>query len=456
MPSPQIVVGTPGGVTFEEAAPSLARVVDNGVCVDDERVMLRTNEATKIVLDHLIPVGGMMSIVTTGLTVPGVADGQAIVLPPEMENAIEVVAPAGTQVRGDTDLAQGWYDITKHATYVDPDLAHDLPMIDLGLQPDATDPSVLRRTYFFEGLQPNASVLVTGVKRYRPITQDTDYLIVQNVEALKMIILSIERYENNAPDDAAKYRQQGLEMLSSEVKKHLLDPQNVLRRKSAYFDDLATFATDTFGWMRASLALEMPGILSKGKSELGWQLQMAEKRLMQRGYVKDSIETIVAQVVDGIVYFPKNVQAVLAIDLAGHPIPIRSEFFEYQENGPGQNAVYNMLIDQGDEYLPGTQSVRRKYKLIASTDSQEITAVCKLRWLEKQPGDRMVVKNFEALRLMVSAINDEEAKDFQKAQAAQQQAYDLVEKELREYLGGLKHVPHVETYGFSVGERCLM
>src|SRR5439155_1724174 len=180
------------------------------------------------------------------------------------------------------------------------------------------------------------------------------------------------------------------------------------------------------------------------------------KRLMQRGFVKDSIETIVAQVVDGIVYFPKNVQSVLAIDLAGNPIPIRSEFFEYQENGPGQFAVHSMLIDQGDEYLPGTQSVRRKYKLIAPSTSTEITAVCKLRWLKKQVTDRMVVKNFEALRLMVNAIFAEEKEDWQSAQASQQASFDLVEKELREYLGGLKQVPHIETYGFSVGERCLM
>src|SRR5437899_2725095 len=62
-PSPAV-----GGITFEEAAPFLARVVDNGVCVDDDRVMIRTNEATKIILDYLIPVGGMMTadVLATG------------------------------------------------------------------------------------------------------------------------------------------------------------------------------------------------------------------------------------------------------------------------------------------------------------------------------------------------------------------------------------------------------
>src|SRR5439155_9214324 len=204
--------------------------------------------------------------------------------------------------------------------------------VDLGLVVDPLNDSVLRRKYDFPGLQPNATVRVTGKKRYIPVRQDTDYLIVQNVDALKNVILYIERTENNAVDDAPKYLKLGLDQLQAEVKHHLLDPMNLMRRKAEYLSDMQTFAVDTFGWMRAAIALEVPAALSKEKMTMTWKLGMAEKRLMQRGFVKDSIETIVAQVVDGIVYFPKNIQSVLAIDLAGNPIPIRSEFFEYQEN----------------------------------------------------------------------------------------------------------------------------
>ena len=38
-----------------------------------------------------------------------------------------------------------------------------------------------------------------------------------------------------------------------------------------------------------------------------------------------------------------------------------------------------------------------------------VTAVCKLRWVLKKPEDMMVIKNYEAIRLMMSAKMMEEA-----------------------------------------------
>jgi hypothetical protein len=48
---------------------------------------------------------------------------------------------------------------------------------------------------------------------------------LQNIEALKCIILSIERYENNAVDDAQKCPAVGREILQAEVKKHIRSSQ---------------------------------------------------------------------------------------------------------------------------------------------------------------------------------------------------------------------------------------
>jgi hypothetical protein len=158
-------------------------------------------------------------------------------------------------------------------------------------------------------------------------------------------------------------------------------------------------------------------------------------------------------VVGGMVYFPRNVATVLAVNLSGRPIPIRSQFFNYLENGPGEFACHEMLIDQGDEYLPGTNTMRRKYKLLANcTEGQRITAVCKVRWILKGPGDLMTIKNYEALRLMVAAKFLEEKDKFQESNANQQQAYDLLDKELREYLGGIEHTIPIQTYGFGLGD----
>jgi hypothetical protein len=447
LPIPAPVTPLLGGLQFKDVAPMICTVVDNGVCPDDPRVMVRLNEATKTILDYMIPVGGM-AIANVA------AVNKILYLPPQMENVIFTGILGTGQAYNQDDITLGWYEIVNNSTYVDPEQSHDNPLVDLGLVADPTDRSILRRSYIYPGLSPSdAMVQVIGAKRYLPITNDEDYLIVQNIEALKCIILSIERYENNAVDDAQKYRQAGLEILQAEVKKHMLDPRYYSARKAFYRTDLTTFAPNTLGWIRAQIALDVPAALRAGKFDLTWTLNQVERRLMERGTWKDCIIPIQADVVGGLVYFPLHVESVLAVDLNGLPIPIRSQFFQHLENGPGMFPAYSMLVDQGDEYFPGTKTTRRKYKLVADChNGQCINAVCKLRWLEKKPGDRMVIKNYEALRLMMTAKFLEEQEKWKEAQANEAAAFQKLEAELRGYLAGILHTVHVQTIGFGLND----
>lgn len=427
-------------------------VVDNGVCSDDSRVLVRLNEATKIILDMMIPVGGMATydVVTTGIA--GNTTDSYLLLPPQLENAIEVMV-LDSSVYGDTDIREGWYEIISQSTYVDPGQQHDNPLVDQGLVPDPLDPYTLRRKFLYPGLAPNAHVRVTGAKRFIPLAQDTDFLIVQNIEAIKCVILSIERYENNDPDGAQKYRASGLEILQGEVKKHILDPRNYMRRKAAYQEDLINFPESTLGWTRANIALDIDLALRAGRMDLTWSINQMERRIMQAGLYKDCIESIRAEVVGGQVYMPINVQSVLAVSLDGRPIPIRSQFFEQLENGPGAFSCSDTLIDQGEVYFAAAQKFRRLYRLNADCSTTRcLTAVVKLRWLPKQPADMMVIKNYEAMRLMMTAKFLEEKEDWQNAQINQQQAFQIMEKELRDYLAGIRHTVHIQTYGFGLGD----
>lgn len=448
LPDAANVSPVPGGLQFKDAAPLLCGVVDNGVDASDSRVMARTNEATKMILDYMIPVGGM-------LTANVAAVDTKLALPPQMENCVEAFpADPNTTLYGDTDITQGWYEIVNNSTYLDPWQHHDNPIVDLGLWPDNHDPKLLRRVYQYPGLSPeNAVVTVTGAKRYIPLKSDDDYLIIQNIEALKLMILAIERLENNAKDESDKYRQSALELLQAEVKKHVLDPRNFMRRKAEYQSESILFPENTMGWMRANVALDIEEALKMGKQDLTWAINQVERRLMQRGLWKDTIINVSATVTGGLVYFPINVASVLAVDLNGCPIPIRSRFFQYLDNGPGMFAAHEMLISQGDQMLPGTQSVRRVYKLIANcTEGQHIEAVCKLRWTMKKEHDFLVIKNYEAIRLMMTAKFLEEKEQWQEATSNQQQAFDILDKELREYLGGIKHTLQIQTYGFGLGD----
>lgn len=446
-----------GGLTYGATKSIFATVTENGVGPDDPRVLPRTNEAIHAILDEIIPVGGM---ITADVQATG-ANGDEVFLPKEFENAIDVEVLGGATVNGSTDGTQADYNIVNQFAYVDPQMATDNPLVDLFLQPDPSNPTILRRKYQYPGLSPNATVRVTGAKRFIPITQDNDYLIVQNVLAVKDMIQAIERRENNDPQGAELYHKASIDRLMAEVKKHQLDPRNSMRRKAAYYADLQTFPENSFGWMRASLALEVPGLILAGKLDVGFWLNMAEKRLMQRGLWKDTIREYKADVTDGYVAFPKEVQSVLAVDLRGCPIPVRSIFHEYHENGPGKfGGCSGTLIDQGDQVFQDGK--RRVYKLkgwvrrnnpsITTTTPQteHITAVCKVRWVEKKGSDPMIITNFEALRLMVATILNEEKDKFQEAAATEAAALRVMEADLRDYLSGLLMTPRVQTVGFGM------
>ncbi len=447
-----------GGITYGQAKTTIARVVDNGVCDDDPRVLERTNEAQKMLLDALIPVGGMA-------TYDVVADGTTLLLPPELENAIEVEVRGNALVNNQSDIKQGWYDLINPFTYVDPDQQHDQPLNDLFLHPDPADPNILRRKYDFIGLTQGATVRVTGAKRFVPITSDNDYLIIQNIRVLKMAVQALERWDINDKAGGDGYYETATGMLKAEVTKHLLDPRNSLKRRATYERDLATYPTNSFGWVRARLALEIPKILAKGKSEITGLLEMAEMRIIGKGLWKDTVEEFHAEVVNGLIKLPVRVQSVLMARLDGLPIDVRSIFFGYMKNGPGHltdlmNACTRMLSDEGEVYDPVSQLTRRQYRLtgalLANSNTSTgtgscLSMACKLRWVAKQPADQMVIKNFEALRLMVTAIIRDEDGNANDSDRSAALALNEIEKETREYLGGQEMVPHISMVGGGLG-----
>src|SRR5205085_1347111 len=100
--------------------------------------------------------------------------GTTLLLPKEMENAIEVQVLGNATVNNQTDVTQGWSMVNQFA-YLTPDSAHDNPLVDQFLQPDPNDATILRRQYDYPGLSPNATVRATGAKRWLPIETDNTY-----------------------------------------------------------------------------------------------------------------------------------------------------------------------------------------------------------------------------------------------------------------------------------------
>lgn len=511
-----------GGLTFGVAKEMIASCVDNGIDPDDPRVMRRSNEATKLILDSILPVGGMATFDVQ-------ATGDIVTLPKYLENAIDVEVRDGAKVRGSGDNAQAFYDVISQATYVDPALAHDNPMVDQGLVTeresqfndgivafadfnafisatanftaddvgslilsggiipgtkiasivspaqvvlDTTQAgavtqlpftiekrTTLVRRYTYPGLQPNAVVRVTGAKRFLPITSDADFMIVQNIEALKLMILSIERYENNSPADGKTYRDMCLELLTNEVKKHIHDPRNLMRRKARYEDDVAAYARGTFGWTRARIALEVPGAMLLGKSEIGRLLGDAEMRLMERvPMARGCVKEYSANVTSGRILFPGDVDSILGAVMCGVPLDIRSITFKYLENGPGDvgccGGCGSYLEDEGEEYFPTSKTTRRKFRLtgISDTDAARLVFACKVRYVDKKPADQMTIKHYPSLSLMTQAIIMERNEKWNEAGAGIQAAIATLELDLDSYLKGIKMTIPIETYGFGMGD----
>lgn len=577
-----------GGLTYGAVKSELATVVANGVGASDARVLMRTNEAVRAVLDEMIPVGGQATYDVVSTTEDG---QQVLLLPKELENAIEVEVQDSLSVNGQTDVTQGWTLVTNF-TYVDPASAHDNPLVDLGLVPDPDDPTILRRKYAYPGLAVGATVRVTGAKRYVPITSDNDYLIVQNIRALKLAILSIERDENSAQEEGEGYLQKALRILNAEVRKHQMDPTNSLKRKARYQADLLNYDEGTLGRTRARLALELPGFLQRGKSEItylieravqmlvdnrnqlaiagrisvhggvtelpatgpldnpaeilvwsdynqirlmvqsfitesgdaqalqvaqeyqknafalqhsqliqasellrhttyttalsnfpagtyGWTVarlalelegglrlttteierlvDRAEMRLMERGLWRGTLEEFTADVVAGELLFPVRVLGILAADVCGMPVDLRSVFFDYQKNGPGKMCGCEAkFTDLGEVYFSESGNTRRRYRFNGSTTAQKISVVAKLRWIKKQNEDRMTILNFDGIKLMVESLLLERQEKWSEAVGVQGLAEAELTKDLDDFLGGIQHAVNVDTagYGFEgLGDR---
>jgi hypothetical protein len=432
-----------GGITYAVAKPVLATVTENGVDPSDPRVLQRTNEAIQRILGFdFITVGGMLTVDVT-------ASGTTLLLPKELENAIEVEVLGGATVNNQTDVTQGWVMVNQFA-YIDPSAAHDNPLVDQFFVPDPNDSTILRHQYDYPGLQPNATVRVTGAKRFVPITQDSDYLIVQNVLAIKYMIQAIESDERNDHQGADAFEKKCVSTLQAEVKKYQADPTNSLKRKADYDADLVNYKKDTFGYTRARLAFELPNALSMGKSELTRLLEQAEMGLMDKIQAIGTIQEYEAQVTSDLsILCPKEVEAIIATKYCGQPLTIKNMFFNYLKHGHRwwSGVCLTELRDEG-EIRDSDGDLRRQYRLVGgdATTAHTFKFIAALRWVKKSPTDYMTIRNFEALRLKCSSILHQKAERYQEAIADEQMAIDQLDKEIRRFLGGQLIVPSTD-YG---------
>jgi hypothetical protein len=437
-------------LTFGSEKDKLRMVVENGVDESDPRVMSRTNQATQLLMtmrdpqtnEPIIPVN-CMAIAEVDVV------NDAFLLPFDLESAIHIDEESSDTPRAD-GVTQGSYNILNPFTYVDPSLATDNPFIDQFMVAGGTSNSQLLRSLRYPGFG-SGRIKIIGPKAYLPITQDSDPLLVQNVPALITMIQFLEYKENEQGALAKQYYDEAREMILGEIKRHMMDPRWMQKRKADYERDLLTFAVGSGGWMRARVALEVPGAMLKGRRDLLRLIDRAQLRMMEAGLFKGCIEEFNASITDGHIYTPSRVQSVLAASLNERELDIRSLFFKYLSSGPGawDHSCDGRLDDEGDIFFPNSGTYRRKYRALVGSNGATIVCACKLRWEPKKAEEQLVIRNLEANRIMASVILLEEQEKWTEANAARETvlgAKGILQDELGQYLAGVKH-----TIPFSVG-----
>jgi hypothetical protein len=106
-------------------------------------------------------------------------------------------------------------------------------------------------------------VEITGQLKFRPVVRETDLLIIDDVDAIKLMLLALWREENNQMDLSKTLEAKAIEHLTFKT-----DSAIESARKVAYQSSITSFPYGTMGFVRSKLALDLKGGLRMSDGEL--------------------------------------------------------------------------------------------------------------------------------------------------------------------------------------------
>jgi hypothetical protein len=295
-------------MTLVQARNLLAKYADNGVCSTDERVVTRINEAQRR-LYAIRPWLGVMAkaICKTSTTEVNGALLKSFVLPQGavgkegadrlIDFGFESVSRVSEYVptTAETSLATPFFKTNSVSCFVNetygvlqiyPDPANQTKYI---IVSPKTAPTYLE-TKVIEYVE------ITGRLSFRPAVLPSDLLLIDDLDALKMMMLALWREENNQMDLAKALETKAIEHLSIKT-----DMAIELARKSAYQSSVSAFPYGTMGFVRSRLALDLKNGLRIDDAQLvdlinkGMDLLVGKYNLLLKNGrygVKDNIQTL--------------------------------------------------------------------------------------------------------------------------------------------------------------------
>jgi hypothetical protein len=179
---------------------------------------------------------------------------------------------------------------------------------------------------------PPVRVRVTGKRRYLPVSQDTDFLILANLGALRLEMMAIDREDGNDFQGSGEFHKRALDILQAEAKTYQQDPTRVSYRKAQCIIDERSYDHRQLGHVRARLALENPQFLHVGLRTITRAINTAQERLISQGYWKDTVINLTLRILGkGYVVPPPNIESVVITLLDGYALTMRNRWFESHE-----------------------------------------------------------------------------------------------------------------------------
>jgi len=223
-------------MTFGEIKSEIARVVDNGVPSTDVRVVQRVNQAQRRLHAIRAWLGTLAKYKVDVVT-------DIITLPYQLESIVRV------EKNTNTNLPSGSILLCDNA-YV---FIHDSgELVPLNFVPIGSVANVIQFKIDSAVSPMPTSIVVTGKKRMVDVVNDSDELIISDLEALKLMVLALYREENNQIDMASALQAKAVEHLAYKT-----DMAVEEARRLVYQAKLSTQATNTMGYVRSKLGLDL-------------------------------------------------------------------------------------------------------------------------------------------------------------------------------------------------------
>jgi len=432
-------------ITLAEAKAALSTYVDNGVYPTDDRVISRINEAQR----RLYAVRTWLGVLAK-FSLPLV---NGVFTLPDYTGNITTVSGFGlsTIIRAtSTTLPNGFLTNTEQAF-----LSNSETLLRVGKPITSSN----YRSYQVSGVSTlPQSVEVTGKLNFIPVASNTDLLVIQDLDALRLMLLALWREQNGQLDLAQAFEQKAIERLSL-----VLDETLEGARRLNYQSLITTTTEGTMGWMRARMALDLKDGLHTDDSALFHLIDKAEEYLLTRGSWYGSIRQFDIEVPEsGEMYLPHDVESILFCSFNSERVNLFAREYDFHENGPGFRTTANtnglLVVDRGEDAVfdetTGTILAKRKIFVNRPTNPQDpciLTVLSSIRWSAKtQDSDPMVVGNYPAMLEMVTAFMQADKPDFYSFH--EQKAIQLLRDELQQKRGGNRLTMQVQGTAWGMGE----